>query len=78
MLGGLVFLKTKICNSLVDFYYQRIGMSLWLEQPKNCILMHGNMILGFHQITNSEMGHPDLQGMITFVYPSTKRVDEMN
>jgi hypothetical protein len=35
------------------------------------------MILGFHQITNSEMGHPDLQGMITFVYPSTEQVDEM-
>jgi 8-oxo-dGTP pyrophosphatase MutT (NUDIX family) len=78
MLGGLIFLKTNIRNTLVDFYAQRIGMSPWLEQPNISIMKHGNMILGFHQITKkSDMGHPDLHGMITFVYPSTEQVDEM-
>jgi len=77
MLGGLIFLKTNIRNTLVDFYYQRIGMTSWLEQPNISIMKHGNMIFGFHQITKPDMGHPDLQGMITFVYPSTEQVDEM-
>lgn len=77
MLGGLIFLKTNIRNTLVDFFYQRIGMSPWLEQPNISIMKHGNMILGFHQISKPDMEHPDLHGMITFVYPSTEHVDVM-
>lgn len=76
MLGGLVFLKTADRMSLVDFYRERIGMSPWLEQPNITILSHGNMVLGFHQITDL-VDLPDLQGMYTFVYPSTEKVDEM-
>lgn len=72
MLGGLVFLKTADRRSLVDFYTQRLGMSLWLEQPSITILNHGNMILGFHQIQNSE-DQTDLQGMYT-----KEHVDDMH
>ena len=80
MFGGLIFLKTLDRKLLVDFYTHQIGMGLWLEQPNITILKHGNMILGFHQINLDDgNGHqqPDLQGMYTFVYPSTKQVDEM-
>ena len=76
MPGGMVFLKTANRMSLVDFYSERIGMSPWLEQPNITLLSHGNMVLGFHQITDSE-DRLDLQGMYTFVYPSTGHVDEM-
>lgn len=76
MLGGLVFLKTSNRESLVQFYMDRIGMDLWLEQPNITILSHGNMILGFHQIT-AEGEQPDLHGMYTFVYPSIEQVDAM-
>jgi ABC-type branched-subunit amino acid transport system ATPase component len=75
MLGGLVFLKTSNRSSLVEFYMNRIGMATWLEQPNITILSHGNMILGFHQLTGDEQ--PDLHGMYTFVYPSIEQVDEM-
>ena len=75
MLGGLVFLKTSNRESLVQIYINRIGMTTWLEQPNITILSHGNMILGFHQITGEEQ--PDLHGMYTFVYPSIEQVDEM-
>lgn len=86
MLGGLIFLKTLDRQSIVEFYTTRIGMGLWLEQPNISILNHGNMILGFHQILNPktdandnqpDLQEPDLQGMYTFVYPSTEQVDEM-
>ena len=73
MLGGLVFLKTGKRSELIDFYKNRIGMSVWLEQPNITILSHGNMILGFYQSDEP----PDLQGMYTFVYPSREAVDEM-
>jgi catechol-2,3-dioxygenase len=78
MLGGLVFLKTLDLTSLATFYTKTIGMQLWLEQPNIIILHHGNMILGFHQIQNLNEQQPDLQGMYTFVYPSTEQVDDMH
>lgn len=77
MLGGLVFLKTSMRESLVDFYTNTIGMSIWLEQPNITILSHGNMILGFNQIDNTTATIPDTQGMYTFVYPSKEQVDIM-
>jgi len=77
MLGGLVFLKTADRMSLVEFYTKRLGMSPWLEQPDITILKHGNMILGFHQIKNSE-DQIEKDGMYTFVYPSKEQVDEMH
>jgi hypothetical protein len=78
MLGGLVFLKTRDLASLAKFYTENIKMQLWLEQPNIIILHHGNMILGFHQIQNLNEQEPDLQGMYTFVYPSTEQVDDMH
>ena len=76
MLGGLVFLKTKMRNELVEFYTEKIGMRKWLDQPNISILVHGNMILGFHQPEGSDFT-PDIQGMYTFVYPSRQEVDKM-
>jgi hypothetical protein len=70
MLGGLVFLKTADRISSVDFYSERIGMSPWLEQTNITILRHRNMVLGFHQITDS-VDRPDLQG----IYTSYRRPD---
>lgn len=77
MLGGLVFLKTQMRIDLVEFYTQKLGMKLWLEQPNISILAHGNMILGFHQPEGSGFT-PDIQGMYTFVYPSRREVDNMH
>ena len=78
MLGGLVFLKTNNREALADFYMNRIGMSIWLEQPNITILSHGNMILGFHQIPDDAQDTADLHGMYTFVYPSIEKVDKMH
>ncbi len=40
------------------------------EQPNITLLSPREHVLGFHQITDS-VDRPDLQGMYTFVYPST-------
>lgn len=79
MLGGLVFLKTNDRRKVVDFYRQRIGMDVWLEQPDITILQHGNLLLGFHQIKAADgaTAGAEVQGMYTFVYPSVEAVDDM-
>mmetsp|Transcript_12513 Transcript_12513/g.20814 ORF Transcript_12513/g.20814 Transcript_12513/m.20814 type:complete len:145 (-) Transcript_12513:50-484(-) len=76
MSGGLIFLKTNMRSTIIDFYTKKTGMKIWLEQPNITILAHGNMILGFHQPEGSDFT-PDMQGMYTFVYPSRQEVDEM-
>ena len=74
MLGGLVFLKTKDRQNLVQFYCKKLGMEVWLEQPDITIVAHGNLLLGLHQKLDCE---PDTQGMYTLVYPSIEAVDDM-
>jgi hypothetical protein len=73
MYGGLVFLKTRQRESLVEFYKKTIGMRAWLEQPDITILAHGNLLLGFHQRSDEA---PETTGMYTFVYPSKQQVDD--
>lgn len=80
MRGGLTFLKTRDREGIVEFYTSKIGMSIWLEQPNITILSFGNLVIGWHQIVGNEDNtqvEPDLQGMITFVYPSKEEVDNM-
>ena len=73
MLGGLVFLKTRIRPQLVEFYTTKLRMKVWLEQPNITILSHGNFLIGFHQ---KEDESPEVSGMYTLVYPSKQGVDE--
>jgi catechol-2,3-dioxygenase len=77
MRGGLVFLKTRNRQEMVDFYQSRIGMKVWLEQPNITILKFGNLIIGWHQIEDNQDGQPDLTGMYTFVVPSKDEVDQL-
>ena len=77
MRGGLTFLKTKEREKLVEFYMQKLGMRVWLEQDNISILSHGNFLLGFHQIQEGEEVGPEIAGMYTFVYPSRHDVDVM-
>lgn len=71
-LAGIVFFRTSMLQEIVDFYVTNIGMHVWLEQEDCIILSHGNLLLGFcdHEI-------PELEGMITFFYPTKEDVDAM-
>ena len=55
-----------------EFYLDRVGMTVWLEQPDIAILRHGNMLIGFHR-----QPEPDLDGLVTFFYDRREEVDAM-
>ena len=61
MHGGIVFLRTPQFEAVKSFYIDRIGMTVWLEQPDITILRHGNLLVGFHR-----QPKPDLDGLLTF------------
>jgi hypothetical protein len=67
---GIVFFKTQKLAELQDFYLNKAGCELWLEQADCLILRSGNMLFGFCQREQA-----DLQGMITFFYDQKERVD---
>lgn len=71
-LAGIVFFRTMMLQEIVEFYVSEIGMHVWLEQEDCVILSHGNLLLGFcHRET------PEVDGMITFFYPTKEDVDSM-
>jgi len=70
--GGILFFKTQQQVALHQFYMERVGCNLWLDQGGCRIYQHGNMLFGFCQRDTV-----DTQGMITFYYGTAKEVDEM-
>jgi len=70
--GGILFFRTQQQESLHEFYLDRVGCTLWLDQGGCRIYQHGNMLFGFCQRDTI-----DAQGMITFYYGSANKVDEM-
>ncbi|MBS3807731.1 MAG: hypothetical protein KGY60_09530 [Bacteroidales bacterium] len=70
--GGIVFFRTTKLDRLASFYTDRVGCALWLDQGACKIFRHGNMLFGFCRADEA-----DMQGVITFFYPSRKQVDSM-
>jgi hypothetical protein len=69
-MGGIVFFRTAMLDEIVDFYVNDIGMHIWLEQEDCTILSQANLLLGFCHRDIAE-----LEGMITFFYPTEDDVD---
>lgn len=72
-MAGIVFLRTRMLKAVREFYTGLVGMRVWLEQPGVAILKHGNMLVGFH-----EQPEADLGGLLTFFYQRPEQVDEMH
>ena len=70
-MSGIIFLATKKLDEIKDFYIERLGMHIWIEQEDCTILRQDNLILGFCQREEAETG-----GTITFWYGSNKEVDD--
>ena len=70
--GGIVFIRTANLDTLKDFYINRVGCTLWLDQGGCAIFQHGNMLLGFCQADEAQ-----LEGVYTFFYTDKKQVDIM-
>lgn len=67
---GIVFFKTKMLERIVQFYVEKVGMTIWLEQKDCIVLQFDNMLVGFCQRDISET-----EGMITFDFDKKERVD---
>lgn len=74
-MAGLVFIRTAMRPELVLFYTQRVGMSIWLEQPAITILNHENFLVGFQDTGPGVM--PDTESLLTFFYPRKEDVERM-
>jgi nitroreductase len=71
-MSGLIFYKTEDLEMMDNIYSKKIGMELWLDQGGCKIYRHNNMLLGFCDRGESEVG-----GMITFFYDSDSEVDKL-
>ncbi len=69
-MSGIVFFKTRKLETLKEFYLQRVGAKLWMDQRDCVILRFGNMLFGFCQREKA-----DLDTLITFFYPTKGEVD---
>jgi len=70
-MGGIVFLRTGQPGLIRDFYVNRVGCTIWLEQGGCLILQHGNMLLGF-----CHREEVDTEGVYTFFYTTKDAVDQ--
>ena len=71
-MSGIVFFGTKDRPKIKEFYVEKAGMTIWLEQKDCTLLQHGNLLLGF-----CERPETDTCGIITLVYPTRQKVDSM-
>ena len=69
-MSGIVFFGTENHDEVVEFYTERMGADVWLEQTACTILKHGNMLLGFCDRDDTEN-----EGVVTFFYGDREGVD---
>ncbi|NUE02456.1 VOC family protein [Halorubraceae archaeon YAN] len=72
-MSGIVFYATENHDSVVRFYTETIGATVWLEQPDCTILQYENLLFGF-----CDREQTDSCSILTFVYDSKAAVDEMH
>jgi len=71
-MNGIIFFRTTHLGDIVDFYIQKLYMSVWLQQEDCTILQKGNLLLGFCQRDAA-----DTQGMITLFTDNRDDVDDL-
>ena len=70
--SGIIFLSTQMLKEIQDFYIDKVGCQLWLDQGSCVILKYGNMLLGF-----CDGKEADRDGTITFFFKTKGDVDRM-
>lgn len=70
---GIVFFNTRRLDDITNFYSQRVGAELWMNQGDCRIFRHGRFLFGFCQRQEAE-----ICGTLTFVYTSRGEVDRMH
>jgi hypothetical protein len=68
---GIIFFKTQKLAELRNFYINKLGCELWMDQKDCLIFRSGNMLFGFCQRKELVTG-----GMVTFFYEEKESVDK--
>jgi predicted lactoylglutathione lyase len=71
-MSGLVFFRTESLETVVEFYTETVGATVWLEQPGCTILEHDDFRVGF-----CEGDVTETCGIVTFVYDDRNAVEDM-
>lgn len=69
-MSGIVFFATERLERVIDWYTDRVGAEVWLEQPDCTILEYNGFRFGFCERTET-----DTCGILTFVFPDRTGVD---
>jgi len=69
-MSGIVFFGTTDRARIVEFYTDRLGFEIWLEQPGCTILQYDTLLMGFCEREVSETG-----GIVTVVLDDRDAVD---
>lgn len=72
-MSGIVFFGTRALDGVVAFYVDRLGATVWLEQPDCTVLKYDNQLLGFCDREAAET-----MGTITFVVEDPAAVDALH
>lgn len=70
-MSGIVFFRTARHDEVIEFYRDRVGASVWLEQPDCTILTYEGFKFGFCQRDQT-----DDCGILTFYFDTRAEVDE--
>ncbi|HOH78091.1 MAG TPA: nitroreductase family protein [Candidatus Cloacimonadota bacterium] len=70
-MSGIIFLRTRVLDQLTTFYTETLQMELWLDQGACQIFQKGNLLLGFCQREEADLG-----GTITIFFPDRESVDQ--
>lgn len=71
-MSGITFFGTRKLDGVVQFYVDRLGADVWLEQPDCTILKYANLLFGFCERDQAETGVT-----ITFVVEDRPAVDRL-
>jgi len=72
-MSGIVFFGTAAHDEVVEFYTDRVGAEVWLEQPDCTVLNYDNLLVGF-----CDRADPDLDGIVTVVVEDRATVDALH
>jgi hypothetical protein len=67
---GIVFYATERHDAVVSFYVDRLGASVWLEQPDCTVMRRDNLLVGF-----CDRDRTDDCGILTIVCEDRAAVD---
>ena len=70
-MAGIVFLKTQKLQELKEFYINRVGAQMWMDQKDCVIFRFGSFLFGFCQRDKA-----DMDSLLTFFYEKTEGVDK--